>query len=154
MWAISGSVLLSIAVSGCGSSPPAHGPAESRSAAQYALTDQEYAAAVALARDEVRADEANVTSTTVTVGGGTVTDSNMGYHCASGRLLHIKLIGMFPHIATTGHPPGPDNTAAPEDFTVHAVLLTADAETGRACLTSVQTGDVVPEPGATVLAID
>ncbi|WP_344156522.1 hypothetical protein [Nocardioides koreensis] len=81
-----------------------------------------------------------------------MTHPNLGVACESDRLLHIRLIGTFPHIVTTGHPPDPHSTSAPEDLTVHAVLLTADAESGRACLVGVQTGEVAPEPGAVVLA--
>jgi hypothetical protein len=57
----------------------------------------------------------------------------------------VKLIGTFPHIVTTGHPlaAGKD-----EDFTVTALDITADAESGKVCLKSVQTGEVAPEPGA------
>lgn len=114
-----------------------------------ALTDQEYAFARDLARHEIRRDGAIVTSATVTVGPGKVTDSNIGYPCMSGRLLNIKLIGDFPHTSTTGHPPFPGDPNP--DFTVHAVVLTADAQTGRACLLRVQTGKVAPEPGAVSL---
>jgi hypothetical protein len=121
------------------------------------LTDQEYAAAVNAAEEEIRAADATVTSATVTVGNGTVTDSNLGYRCESGRLLHLKLIGTFPHIDTTGHPvePAPNNSDdnPPEDFTVHAMLLTVDAESGRPCLMGVQTGDVAPEPGSIALPL-
>jgi hypothetical protein len=131
---------------GVPSTPP---PAASTSGAHGDLTDQEYQAAVDLARQQLRTADGTVTTVTVTVSVGTVTDSNVGYPCESGRLLNIKLIGTFPHIATGGlvHLPG----MPAEDSTVHAVVLTADAETGRACLIGVQTGDVKPEPGAVVL---
>lgn len=116
-----------------------------------ALTHQEYAFARDLMRHEIRQQGAVLTSATVTVGYGRVTDSNLGYSCTSGRLLLIKLIGDFPHTVTTGHPVV---TGAPTpDFTIHAVVLIADAETGRACLLSVQTGNVAPEPGAVSLSV-
>ena len=114
------------------------------------LTDHEYALALDLARQEIGRDDATVTSATVTLGYGTVTDSNIGYACTSGRLLHVLLIGDFPHITTAGHPV---KTGTREDFTVHAVLLTADAKSGRACLIGVQTGDVAPVPGAISLPV-
>lgn len=139
-----------------------------------ALTNQEYAFARDLVRREIRHVGAVVTSgtvtmgygrygslwrsrdvvtgATVTVGNGTVTNSNIGYPCMSGRLLNIKLIGDFPHIATSPIPPQPG--ATPPDATVHAVVLTADAKTGRACLVGVQTGEVAPVPGAISLPVN
>jgi hypothetical protein len=80
-----------------------------------------------------------------------VTDSNLRYLCTSGWLLHAKLIGNFPGIVTTGVPVTPASTTSPPAFTVHAVVLTADGETGRACLESVQIGDVSPDPGSVIL---
>ena len=115
------------------------------------LTDHEYALALDLARQEIGRDDATVTSATVTLSYGTVTDSNIGYACTSGRLLHVLLIGDFPHITTAGHPVKTGTTA--QDSTVHAVVLTADAESGRACLLGVQTGDIAPVPGAISLPI-
>ena len=119
-----------------------------------ALTNQEYAFARDLARQEIRRQEdATVTSATVTVSRGKVTDSNIGYSCRSGRLLHIKLIGNFPHIVISPLDSAKPGTAPP-DPTVHAVVLTADANTGRPCLSGVQTGDVAPDPGAISLPLD
>jgi hypothetical protein len=148
-----------VALSGPGSrlqhNPGPADPSGSPAATQDSngtLTDQEYAFALDLARHEIRQDHVGVTSATVTVGRGRVTDSSPGYSCTSGRLLHIKLIGSFPDIVTTGHPVEPGATAP--DFTVHAVDLTADAEAGGACLRGVQTGDVEPAPGAVSLSLD
>ena len=152
--AVGGPMLLSIVLSGCAGSTAPSDPAESTSRTHGELTDQEYAYAVDLARHEVRTDDASVSSATVTVGRGVVTDANLGHSCESGRVLRIKLIGTFPHIVTTGHAQGPESTGAPEDFTVHAVLLTADAESGRACLAGVQTGDVAPEKDSVTLDLD
>ena len=114
------------------------------------LTNHEYALALDLARQEIGRQDATVTSATVTLGYGKVTDSNIGYACMSGRLLNILLIGDFPHTVTTGNP---QLTGKTEDFTVHAVVLTADAKSGRACRIGVQTGDVTPVPGAVSLAV-
>lgn len=116
-----------------------------------ALTDKEYAFARKLVRSEVRQEGAVLTSATVSVGYGKVFDSNVGYPCTSGQLLHIKLIGNFPHTVTTGHPVKPG--APVSDVTVHAVNLTADAKTGRLCLIGVQTGKLAPESGAESLPI-
>lgn len=116
------------------------------------LTDKEYAFARELVRSEVRQEGAVLTSATVTVGYGKVFDSNIGYPCTSGRLLHIKLIGNFPHITTGGRAVQP-GTPLP-DMTVRAVNLTADAKTGRPCLIGVQTGKVAPSPNAVSLPIN
>lgn len=129
------------------SAPPAVSPSQ----AHGNLTDQEYAAAVSIAQQRLQGEGATITSATATVGAGTVADSNVGYDCESGRLLHIQLIGTFPHIVTGGTPLLPGSTAAPEDNTVHAVLITGDPVTGRACLVGVQTGGVSPAPGAVAL---
>lgn len=115
------------------------------------LTDKEYAFARELVKSEIRQENAVLTSATVTVGNGTVFDSNVGYPCTSGRLLHIKLIGEFPHIATGGLAVQPGTQ--PPDLTVRAVNLTADAKTGRPCLIGVQTGKVAPAPNAVSLPI-
>lgn len=117
-----------------------------------ALTDQEYAFARDLARSEIRREDAVLTSATVTVGYGKVIDSNFGYPCTSGRLLQIKLIGDFPHIATGGRAVQPG--ASFPDMTVNAVNLTADAKTGRPCLIGVQIGKVAPAPGAVSLPVN
>jgi len=117
-----------------------------------ALTDKEYAFARELVRSEIRKEGAVLTSATATVGYGTVLDSNVGYPCTSGRLLHITLIGDFPHITTGGLAVQPGTPLT--DMTVHAVNLTADAKTGRPCLISVQTGKVAPAPNAVSLPIN
>lgn len=151
--AVSVVAVLATLLTGCGSSPATrvaigpHAPKHDR------LTDPEYAVAVALARREVAREDASLTSATATVGIGTVPDPNTGHDCVSTRLLHVTLIGTFPHISTTGHPVE-SGAAADQDFTVHAVVLTADAKGGGACLISVKTGHVDPDPGAEVLDLN
>jgi hypothetical protein len=113
------------------------------------LSDREIALAEALLREEVeeqRQQDATLESASVTVGSGRVKQTNTGETCDSGRLLHLRLIGAFPHIVTTGFP-----GASAEEMTVRAVLLTADAESGQVCLVGVKTGEVQPLPGATLL---
>lgn len=117
-----------------------------------ALTGQQYAFARELVRSEVQRESALLSSATITVGNGKVFDSNIGYPCTSGQLLHIKLIGNFPHIVVSPLAQVQPRAAA-SDATVHAVNLTADAKTGRPCLIGVQTGKVAPEPGAESLPI-
>jgi hypothetical protein len=113
------------------------------------LSSQEYDAAIELARQEIRHEKATVTSATATVGDGTVAQPNLSGHCDSGRLLKVTLIGTFPNIVTTGHPV--PSASRPQDFAVHAVVLTADAGSAQACLLGVETGNPAPEPGAVVL---
>jgi len=113
------------------------------------LTDHEFGVAVAVARAEADKDASSITSATATVGKGTVTNPNDGPPCTSGTLLHIKLIGTFPTIVAA--PPSTGAVSASNDYSVSAVLITADPESGKACLISVQTGATTPDPGATLL---
>lgn len=113
-----------------------------------ALSDSETAVAVSTAKAFIRREDASVASATATAADGNITEPNAKGQCLSGRLLHIRLIGTFPKIVTSGHPIDPDSTA---DFTVRAVDLTADAATGSVCVLAVKTGDVAPEPDATPL---
>jgi hypothetical protein len=114
------------------------------------LTAAERAKAVAVSRHEAARERGTITSASATVGPGIVTDSNTGTKCLSGRLLHVKLIGSFPHIPVTGLIAAPGESQPPST-TVHAVMLTADAVSGHACLLSVRTGKVGRAPGSTVL---
>jgi hypothetical protein len=123
-------------------------PLPSRAAQDQGLYDT----AVRLAREQLEGEEATLTSATMRLGEGTVTNTNVGYECTSGRLLRIKLIGTFPHIVTPVIPQQPGSD--PEDTVVHALVITADAESGRACLVGVQTGDVDPPRHAVPLDLD
>jgi hypothetical protein len=118
------------------------------------LSDSEVAKAVAVAQQEIADQGATISNASAIARSGRIEDSNTGHPCTSGRLLQIKLIGKFPHVVTTGHPVEAGDPAP--DFTVRALISTADAETGRACLIGVQTaenGEVRPIPGATILHI-
>lgn len=118
------------------------------------LSDSEVAEALAVAQREIADKEATVSNVSAIARSGRIENSNIGHPCTSGRLLQIKLLGKFPHIVTTGHPVKAVDTQP--DFTVRAVIITADAETGHACLIRVQTaenGDVRPIPGATILYV-
>ena len=46
--------------------------------------------------------------------------------------MKVKLIGSFPHTVTTGHPVKAGESMP--DFTVRAMIITADARSGHACL--------------------
>ena len=119
------------------------------------LSQDEVAKAEAVARQVIADQGASVSSASVIARPGKATDSNTGHPCTSGRELQIKLIGKFPHTVTTGHPVRP-GTPTP-DFTVRAMIITADAELGRACLIGVQTaenGEPERLPGSTILAVD
>jgi hypothetical protein len=56
-----------------------------------------------------------------------------------GRELQVMLIGKFPHTSTLGHPVAPGSPTP--DFTVRAMIITVDAESGLACLIGVQTAE-------------
>jgi hypothetical protein len=145
-------LLASIAIGGCASSANRALDSSSNSSSTLghgSLTDREFDVAVAVARAEVAKDAATVTSATATVGAGTDMDPNAGPPCTSGTLLHIKLIGTFPTISV-GLPP---TAGAPSagDYSVSAVLITADPVSGKACTLGVQTGPIAPDPDATLL---
>jgi hypothetical protein len=88
-----------------------------------------------------------LTSATATIGDGTVTDTNAGPPCTSGKLLHIKLIGTFPRIThgAIGDQP------TPRYEPVSAVVITADPVSGKPCLAGVETGTSTSDPGAVLL---
>jgi len=138
-------------VAACSSATTPHATPESTG---ISLSQDEVAKAEAVARQVIADQGASVSNASVMARQGKVKDSNTGHPCTSGRELQIKLIGEFPHTVTTGHavPPG---SSAP-DFTVRAVIITADAESGRACLIGVQTaenGEIQPLPGGTTLSL-
>ncbi len=142
-------LLATIAIGGCASS--ANGAlgdssVSSSPSGHGSLTDREFTVAIAIARAEADKDATAITSATATIGKGTETDPNAGPPCTSGTLLHIKLIGTFTivHGAYGGQP-------TPVYEPVSAVLITADPESGKACLISVQVGPTTPDPGATLL---
>lgn len=120
--------------------------------AEDGLTNREAALAADVVRRVIDEQDATVTRITVASTRGIVKHPNTGQPCLSGRELRIKLIGTFPHIVTTGHPvlPGqaaPDTTAS--DTTAGAMLITADAETGEACLIGIEAptkGEPLPIP--------
>jgi|GEM_PF-5912901 hypothetical protein len=113
-------------------------------AAGPSLSQDEVAKAVAVAKQVIADQGATVSSAAAIAVAGTTEESNTGSPCTSGRELQIKLIGTFPHAATTGLG-GPTESPAP-DSTIRAMLITADATSGRACLIRVQTGDGASQP--------
>jgi hypothetical protein len=116
------------------------------------ISAEDLAKATHVARQGIASAQARVYSATVTATLGKQLTSNTGHACTSGRLLHIKLIGSFPHTVTTGHPVEPGQPTP--DFTVRAMIITADAGSGLACRIGVQTrehGEPQPQPNATVL---
>jgi len=144
-------LVATIAISGCASSANrALGEPSSSTPGHGSLTDGQFKVAVAIARAEVAKEAATITSATATIGAGTETETNVGPPCTSGTLLHIKLIGTFPTISV-GLGPTAGAPGASNDNSVSAVLITADPESGKACLLGVQTGPTTPDPGATLL---
>lgn len=108
------------------------------------LSQDEVTKAVAVAKQVVADQGATVSSASAIAVAGTTEDSNTGNPCTSGRELQIKLIGTFPHAATTGT--GGSNASPTSGTTVQAMLITADATSGRACLIRVQAGDSASQP--------
>jgi hypothetical protein len=146
-------LVAALVVAGCASSASRvlEDPSRSSSTPGHgSLTDREVNVAVAVARAETEKYAATLTSATATVGEGTVTDPNAGPACTSGTLLHIKLIGTFPTISV-GLLPTAGAPSASNDYSVIAVLITADPESGKPCEIGVQTGPTTPDPGATLL---
>lgn len=142
-------VFLLALTAGCS---PSHSPGGSATHDGSTLSRKEVVEAESVARQTIAEQSATVTSASVIARPGKVTDTNTGRPCTSGRLLRITLIGKFPHVATTGHPVPPGSPTP--DFTVRAMVITADAETGRACLIAAQTaenGEPAPPFGSTTL---
>jgi hypothetical protein len=115
------------------------------------LTDREYSVAVDVAKQQADRFVTTLDSASATVSRGTVADSNIGQPCTSGTLLHITVTGTFHGIGVSGPTASP--SGEPPDTTVTAISITADPESGQPCLLSVQTGEVTPDPNATVLDI-
>jgi hypothetical protein len=145
-------LLAAIAIGGCasGGHPAVDSATPSSSATTHgSLTDRQFNVAVAVARAEKEKFAATVTSATASVGAGTDADPNAGPACTSGSLIHIKLIGSFPSIVVGG--PSTGAPGAGSDYTVTAVLITADPQSGKACSISVTTDPQTPDSGATTL---
>lgn len=143
-------ILLALLVACSSAKSPDATPEESSST----ISEEEVAKAEAVAREVIAEHGASVDSASVTARLGTVEDSNTGHPCTSGRELRIKLIGDFPRTVTTGHPMKPGSPQP--DFAVRAMVITADAESGIACLIGVQTaenGEPKPQPGSTALSV-
>jgi hypothetical protein len=119
------------------------------------LSQDEVVRAEAAARQVASDQGASVSSASVIARPGPAEGSNTGHPCTAGRELEILLIGRFPHTVATGHPVAPESPTP--DFTVRAMGITADAETGRVCRTGVQTaehGVIKRTAGSTTLPID
>ncbi len=144
-------VLVCVLVSLAGCRTAAESGAVTRRGETSVLTAQELALAVSVAQAEAQADEASIDSATARATTGRLSEQETRRACGRDRLLSIKLIGGFQNIPTTGHLVGPGESIAPDDFTVHAVLLTVRPDDGSVCLKGVQTGKVEPEPGSTEL---
>src|SRR5258708_13213931 len=116
--------------------PEAHATPKARGTS---LSPDEVTKAETIARSVIADQGASVSSASVLARSGRVKDSNTGHPCTSGRELQIKLIGKFPHTVTTGHAVPPASPTPP--FPLRAMIITADAAPGRACLIGVQTGE-------------
>jgi hypothetical protein len=159
MLALAWAATVTASLTGCtGSGQPAprhvvSSPATSASPTVQArpLTTREVALATRIARREAdKKTTRSIISATVTRTAGAVVDDNAGHPCKFRSVLNIKLIGTFNLVHGTPHLPG-GSSASPANDDVHAVLISVDASSGAPCLTGVVTGDVTPDPQATVL---
>lgn len=107
--------------------PADHGP----------LTSAQYAAAVLIARHEVRKERARLTSATAILRRGKVEQPHLSGDCTSGHEIRILLIGRFPHIAVSP-PPGAPSGA------VRSVVITVDGAALEACDLGVGVGHARP----------
>lgn len=115
-------------------------PPAARERSKTSLSQNDISVAEAVARQAIADERASVSSASVSVRPGRVLGGNTGHPCTSGRELQIRLIGKFPLTMTTG-PEFSRGSPSPDSTTVQAVNITADAESGNACLVSVQTGE-------------
>jgi hypothetical protein len=104
----------------------------------------------ALVEDQVGPDD-DIESASYVVGRGMVAQANTGESCTSGRLLTVKVVGTFRSIAVSPGPWGLDEDHGDE---VRAVVIRADATTGKPCEIAVQTGDPEPIRGAIDIPLD
>jgi len=90
-----------------------------------------------------------ISAVTASVGLGTVTDSNTGHTCESGKIISVQLVGDFDTVIS-GPTPTVGTSGSP-DTTVREVDLSVDAATGLTCAVSVRIETVPPSPGAGIL---
>jgi hypothetical protein len=135
-------------LSACSADDPE--PARPGQGSPATLSRDEVTTATTAAEEVIRREEARVTSATVTASYGRVVEqSNTGHRCTSGQLLRVRLVGSFPHLTTSGGPPGGDGT----DGIVRTVLLTVDGGSGRTCVIGVSTRALAPLPGGVALDV-
>jgi len=118
-----------------------HDPSVGNPADYGPLTDDQYAAAVQIAQNEIDHEHARITSATAVIRSGTVHQPNLAGRCTSGQEIRILLIGRFRHIVVDPPPGAPDGPAS-------SVGITADAASGRACLLGVGNTQVKPYRGS------
>jgi hypothetical protein len=129
-------------VTGCVNQPSAD--QANRRAMLGGLTRAEFGTALLTARRVARGEDADVTtaSASVVTGRKRALLGVHGHACPAGRLLHIRLVGSFPHTPEV-HIEGSDVTAA-----VHGEDLVAVASSGRVCAHSYLTGNIVTDLSA------
>jgi hypothetical protein len=158
MKSLLGCAVTVLVLSGCTTSVPSSrstaSDAQQTPETGSALNDDEMAIAVAAAQQEI-SRELGITGEPATIKSATAMarsvplKNSTGTSCTSDHLLNVKLIGRFPGVVTTGHPI--DKFEPNSDFTVRAVLLTVDADSGQTCRIGVQTRHPTPDDEATVL---
>jgi hypothetical protein len=115
------------------------------------LSDQDRAVATSIARHEASRSARSVSIATATLGTGTVTDSNTGHRCTSGKLLRIKVTGQWNIAHGVAGPLLQPTSPAASVASMQTVILQADPTTGFACLISFSPQVQPPDRAATVL---
>lgn len=97
-----------------------------------------------LAASVARREDADVSATATVTEASTSASPVVGHPrpCTSGRLLHITLVGEFPHQRSL---------AGSGSALVVGQVLTVDAATGRLCESHYVTGPIVPDPMSVAL---
>lgn len=109
----------------------------------YGMRTSEVGIARQVAADMAQREDADVSAiATVSEASPSASPDSRTRPCTSGRLLHITLIGEFPHQRDL-----PGTGPAP----VLRQALTVDATTGRVCGSQYLTGPIISDPMSVVL---
>lgn len=115
------------------------------------LTSSQISIIQSIAQAEINKEAATITEVLAKIEPGKVIESNLGYSCTSGQLMQIMLIGTFPKLVPRREPFA---TTPASDDAIHALLITADAKSGKECLIGVQTvGSFKPLVDATSISL-
>lgn len=110
---------------------------------EHGISTSELKIANAAAYHAMRAEQARVLTARATVSeaASSAPPSPTPRPCTSGRLLHLTLVGYFPHARSSGAGDAP----------VTGQELTVDATTGRVCEKRYLTGRIMNDPMSVLL---